>query len=186
MLGYMQTLQHIHSIVASWPSRSRKVARDMIEKYGLPHEATESRLIWRYNGPWKQTIVHSDGMQHNFPRPHHDILEQSVDYRVPADRVADVIEFGASVLVDRTRGEIVANCDSEARNMLMLSQVHEICIGAKTPEQARATVKEQAAVIRFGWQKSHSDALGFAQGLDVDREKGTADPGSRAAGVYHR
>lgn len=46
-----------NQIIQDWPETSKSAAEAMIEKYGLPHEATEQLLIWRNNGPWVRTIV---------------------------------------------------------------------------------------------------------------------------------
>jgi hypothetical protein len=45
--------------------------------------------------------------------------------------------FDGSILVDRTRGEVAARCDSEAANVLGLNMVHELVTGKRTVEEAR-------------------------------------------------
>jgi hypothetical protein len=37
-------------------------------------------------GLWKRTIVYRDEVPHNFPKPHTDVLEQFVDYKVPVGK----------------------------------------------------------------------------------------------------
>ena len=73
----------VEEILASWPAKPQEVAKQMITKYGPPQEVTPVRLIWHYNGPWKQTIVSSQETPHNFPKPHTDVLEQTIEFRVP-------------------------------------------------------------------------------------------------------
>lgn len=45
----------VDAIIEAWPDIPQKVARTMLDRYGLPNEATASRLIWYNNGPWKTT-----------------------------------------------------------------------------------------------------------------------------------
>ena len=46
----------VEAIVADWTKMSQKGAKEILGKYGLPNEATPSRLIWFNTGPWKRTI----------------------------------------------------------------------------------------------------------------------------------
>ncbi|MGN7309135.1 hypothetical protein ACTHQ2_24640, partial [Bacillus subtilis] len=62
-----QHQQYVSHILSIWHGPSRQGAYQMIHKYGLPNEATISRLIWYNNGPWKRTIVHRDVVPHHFP-----------------------------------------------------------------------------------------------------------------------
>jgi hypothetical protein len=41
--------------------------------------------------------------------------------------------FDGSILVDRTRGEVAARCDSEAANVLGLNMVQELVMGKFFP-----------------------------------------------------
>ena len=43
--------------VSGWPTASRKAATEMLGTYGPPQEVTDHLLIWRYNSPWKRTVV---------------------------------------------------------------------------------------------------------------------------------
>lgn len=101
-------LTAVEYIIGGWGEAPHKVAHRTIEKYGPPNEATSSRLIWFDNGPWKRTIVYRDEVPHNFPKPHTDLLEQFVDYRVPPARFSDLAAYDGSVVAERTKGEICA------------------------------------------------------------------------------
>ncbi|MEX2153654.1 MAG: hypothetical protein WD825_09970 [Gemmatimonadaceae bacterium] len=57
-------------------------------------------------------------MPHSFPKPHTDLLEQFIDYRVPVDKYDELAAYDGSVIVERTKGEISARCDKEAMNFL--------------------------------------------------------------------
>lgn len=85
----------------------------MIEKYGAPNEYTESMLIWNNNGPWKRTIVYKEEVDHHFPMPHKDVLEQFVNRNVPVEKFTELAQYDGSVIVERTKGEISARCDKE-------------------------------------------------------------------------
>jgi hypothetical protein len=101
-------------IIEDWPDAQKNVARQMLAKYGPPNEATPTQLFWYRNGPWKRTVLTSDVVTHNWPTPHSDFLTQVIDYRVPPEKFDDIARFDGSILLDRTRGEVAARCDSEA------------------------------------------------------------------------
>ncbi len=73
--------------IANWPATSKKVAQEMIAKYGEPVRSTSEMLQWNNNGGWKRTIVYRDTVPHNFPTPHLDLLERFIDYKVPVDNL---------------------------------------------------------------------------------------------------
>ncbi len=124
-------------IVGMWPDVPREVAQTVKEKYGLPQEATASRLIWFANGPWKRTILYRDVVQHDFPMPHPDLLEMVIDYEVPPDKFDELAQYDGSVIVERTKGEISARCDKEGANLLALNLANDIVTGKRSVEEAR-------------------------------------------------
>jgi len=73
----------LDQILRDWTGEPKKTVLLLINKYGLPNEASSSRIIWYNNGPWKRTIVYRDTVLHNFPTPHQDCLAQTIDYKVP-------------------------------------------------------------------------------------------------------
>lgn len=156
----------VETIVSSWSDIPRKAARRMIEKYGLPNEATPSRLIWFEKGPWKRTIVYRDEVPNNFPKPHTDVLEQFVDYRVPPDRVSDLARYDGSIIVERTKGEVSARCDMEEMNYLALNLMHEIATGHRTVDDARRTYAETASAFMMGKGSPYTDGLHFQSRRD--------------------
>ena len=160
----------VENILAAWGDIPKKVARRTIERYGLPNEATPSRLIWFENGPWKRTILYRDEVPHNFPKPHTDVLEQFVDYRVPVDRFSDVAAYDGSVIVERTKGEVSARCDMEEMNYLALNLMHEIASGNRTVEEARRTYAETATAFMMGRSSPYTEGLQFES-----RRSDTAD-----------
>src|SRR5438094_726268 len=50
----------VDRILIEWPDANAEVARQMLAKYGLPNEATHTKLFWERNDPWKRTIVSND------------------------------------------------------------------------------------------------------------------------------
>jgi hypothetical protein len=120
----------VEQIIAGWPGPQQNVARQLLAKYGPPNEATPTRLFWHHNRPWKRTELTSDAVVHHWPAPHTDFLTQYLDYRVPPEQAHPVAMFDGSILVDRTRGEVAARCDSEAANVLGLNMVYELVTGS--------------------------------------------------------
>lgn len=177
----MQTLSSIQHIISTWPARSRRMADYLVEQYGMPHEATDSQIIWHYNSPWKRTILYRDGVPHNFPKAHLDILEQVVDYRIRPEKATDLLLFNGSILLDRTRGEMSACCGSERMNVLLLNQAHEIMGGRKTSEQGRDEIINLMGTFRFHWLDTQSTELNFVPGYIRDQERDTADPDMRGS-----
>lgn len=50
----------VEQIIAEWPSAQKNVAQQMLAKYGLPNEVTQTQLFWYRNRPWKRTILSRD------------------------------------------------------------------------------------------------------------------------------
>lgn len=123
--------------IENWPETAKKAAKAMMEKYGEPHEHTESMLIWNNTGPFIKTIVYKEEIQHDFPMPHKDVLEQVINHDAPLDKYTDLARYDGSVIVERTKGTIAARCDKEAANILALNLAHEIIENKKTVEEAR-------------------------------------------------
>ncbi len=161
----------VKELIQDWPDVSKKAANAMIEKYGQPDESTKSMLIWHNNGPWKRTIVSSEPVEHKFPMPHKDVLEQVIDYKVPPEKVGDLAKYDGSVIVERTKGEISARCDKEAANFLALNLAHEIVQGDRDVEGAR---KEYAQQIKAMMNK---ESAPLTEGLKFEKPSGdTASP----------
>jgi hypothetical protein len=158
--------------ITAWPAKSQEAARFMIEKYGPPREQTPTMLVWSATGPWKRTVLYREEVPHDFPKPHTDLLEQFIDYRVPVDRYDDLAAYDGSVIVERTKGEISARCDKEAMNFLALNLANEIVTGTRTVQQARAEYARQAMAFMNGQSAPHTTGLHFAvsRGGTADRD----------------
>ncbi|MCA1823021.1 MAG: hypothetical protein ABR520_04035 [Mycobacteriales bacterium] len=163
-------LAMVEQIIERWPESQRNIAHQMLEKYGQPNEATPTKLFWYRNGPWKRTELSSDVVAHNWPTPHSDFLTQVIDYRVPPEMTHLITMFDGSIIVDRTRGEVSARCDSEAANVLGLNMVHELVAGKRTVEDARKVSTENTVAYNLGRSAPYAERLLF----DVPRG-GTED-----------
>jgi hypothetical protein len=148
-------------IIRDWPAGQQKVAEQMLTKYGPPNEATPTRLTWYRNGPWKRTEISSDVVVHNWPAPHSDFLTQTIDYRVPPQLISTIAEFDGSIIVDRTRGEVSARCDSEAANVLGMNMVHEIVTGQRDATDARRTSEQNTVAYNLGRDAPYAERLLF-------------------------
>lgn len=156
------TPQAVAQIIESWPSVSKFAARQTIDKYGPPAEATPTRLVWFNNGPWKRTTVLKEETDHAFPMPHKDVMEQVVNYQVPADKFDDLARFDGSVYVDRTRGEISARCDMEAANLVALNLAHDIVTGKRSVEDARKFYPQAVMAHMMKKPSPYAEKLQFA------------------------
>ena len=133
-----------------WSPSAQELAKQLMIKYGMPGEFTESMLIWRNNGPWKKTILFKDEMQHNFPFPHTDVLEQTMFYRVPQEKFNDLSRFNGSITASRTNGTLTVCCMNENLNILAINLAYNIIKGTSTASEARLVFYKNAAEIKNG------------------------------------
>jgi hypothetical protein len=137
----------VRAATSDWPAKPREVALKIAAKYGDPDETTASMLIWHQRGPWKRTIVNREEVPHAFPKPHTDIVEQVIDYRVPPDKADELAAYDGSVIVERTKGELSARCDDEKMNFLAINLAHDIVVGSKDVDTARKTYAQTAMAV---------------------------------------
>lgn len=161
-------------IIEQWPNESREAAQLVIDKYGEPHEATESLLIWHDVGPWKRMLASRTFYRHEFPVPHIDAVESIIDYRVPPEKIGPLAEFDGSVIVERTAGEVSARCHDEEANFLALNLMHDIVRGEKSVADARRYYAKEFLDYRRKQPTPYMERLRFESGA---RE--TADPDQR-------
>ena len=108
-----------------------------------------------------------DEVQHRFPKPHTDFLEQFVDYQVPPERFDDLAAYDGSVIVERTKGEMSARCDKEGLNFLALNLADQIVTGKMSVEEARKTYGENAMKFLAGEVTPLTAGLQFMPGGDT-------------------
>ncbi len=130
--------RQMRAMLASWPMSAQMAAADMMKKYGPPQEVTATMLKWRNNGPWKYTMISNYETPHRFPMPHPDVMEQGIDYRVPAAMFDDLAAYDGSVTADRTQGHLAARCDKEGANFLAINLANDVVTRRKGVPAARA------------------------------------------------
>jgi hypothetical protein len=147
--------------IASWPDMPKQAAMKLIAKYGQPDGVTPDQLVWRGKGAWKETTLYREEIPHQFPMPHTDFLEQSIDYRVPTDKFDELAQYDGSVIVERTKGTLAARCDKEELNMLALNLAHDIITGQRSVEDARAFYAKTAMAFKNGEKPPYTQKLQF-------------------------
>ena len=162
------------AVIEHWPVKSRKLAIALVKQYGAAHEVTDHMLVWYYNSPWKRTTLYREGVPHNFPFSHTDLLCQTVEYHVPLEKHQDLAVFDGSLVIDRTRGELSAHCESERMNVLMLNIAHELATNQLSVEEARAKYAQAASNMKFHWPEPYADQLQF--GTSAERDNDPTDP----------
>lgn len=171
----MQTKMNMMSadqMIENWPAKPKEAAAMMILKYGAPQEATDQRLIWSNNGPWKRTTITRQEFKHDFPVPHTDFMEQAINYKVPVDKYDDLAIFDGSVMEERTSGELSARCDKEENNLLALNLANDVITGKRTPEEARKEYGNEISKSMASKEKS-----AYMQKLQFTVKSGSmADP----------
>jgi hypothetical protein len=168
--------------LVGWPKISIAVASDLITKYGLPQVNNAHELAWYDNGPWKRTVLHKEETQHNFPYPHKDVLEQTVNYRVPIGKMADLVKYDGSLLIDRTRGELTVHCNNEESNTLTLNIADDIVKGDRSVEQALAYHAQVIRGVQIGEPETYPYKLRFKAPQPA---ADTADPDEEAPLLKH-
>lgn len=171
MLGGMM-MEYLNQILTNWQEAPLEGAKTMINKYGYPDEATQSRLIWYNNGPWKRTILYRDTVPHNFPTPHQDFLKQTIDYNIPLYLYDDIAAFDGSVYLDRTRGEASGKCDQEEMNLLSLNLLNDIVTGRRDVQGAKLFYAQTAEMFM-----KNNISSPYIEGLLFPKQYNTADPG---------
>lgn len=149
------------NLARDWPEASRMAAMDMQQKYGPPSGVTPTRIIWENKGPWKEIFVYKEEVPHDFPKPHTDVLLQSVGYRVPPEKFSELAKFDGSIIVERTRGTMAARCDKEGLNILALNLANDIVTGKKNVEEARHAYGEAAKQFTMGQKPPITQRLAF-------------------------
>jgi hypothetical protein len=160
-------------IEKDWPEETKEAAHWVTDKYGQPHEATPSLMIWYNVGPWKKLICYKEFHVHNFPIPHIDAVGSFIDYQVPLDKYDDVAQFDGSVVINRTTGEISARCHDEEANSLALNLVDDIVNGRKTVQEAR----DYYGYEFLAWRKK--EPTPYMTGIRFKPQTTSADPDHR-------
>lgn len=144
------SVRDVNSITANWPANTREASNRLINKLGLPDEITSTTLVWKDRDVWKKTVLMKEGIPHDWPMAHTDYLLQTINYKVPVDKLDELGRFDGSVIVDRTKGTLSARCDKEEMNVLALNLAHDIITDKKTVEEARDHFAKTATRFKEG------------------------------------
>jgi hypothetical protein len=168
--------------LAGWPQKTQRLGAQLVTKYGPPAETTERQITWYGNGPWKRTTLYKEEIQHNFANPHKDVLEQTINYRVPLEKFAELAQFNGSLVPNRTRGELSGASDGEDTNFLALNVADDIVKGERNLEQA---LTYYAQIIRAKMIKEPESYLEGLKFKPAKTSADTADPGEIAPLIKH-
>jgi hypothetical protein len=157
------TQNELDRLTWDWPMQSKRAIQDLTKKNGLPTSVTEDMLIWTKSPPFKRSVVYKEEVIHQFPFQHSDILQQTINYRVPQDKMAELSKLDGSLLIDRTKGELTSRNDREEMNILAFNLADKIIKGQLTTEQARREYSENADALAAGTLNPMLSKLSFIQ-----------------------
>ncbi|HYE62163.1 MAG TPA: hypothetical protein VD997_09210 [Phycisphaerales bacterium] len=170
--GQKVSREQVDQLINAWPQESKKAAQATLEKYGPPDGGTFQELIWHDAGPWHKVVVSKEAHDHNFPMAHKDVLMGVIKFKVPQDKISDLMAFDGSLVINRTAGTIAAVCDKEEANFAALNLAHDIIQGSKSVEEA----KDQMAKVAQGIQQGTNDPITQDFKFEVDNNQETGDP----------
>ncbi|CAG1065521.1 hypothetical protein BAC1_01104 [uncultured bacterium] len=166
------TVKTAKDAASSWPKEAAAAADAMLAKYGAPDGITGQLLTWHDAGPWLEMTVRRDVIDHSFPSPHRDTLEQVVAYEVPEEKFSDLARFDGSIIAERTAGTLSSRSQSEAMNFLALNLAHDIITNRRNVEEAREMYADIAKAYANGEQHPYTRGLRFMEAETKD----TMDP----------
>ncbi len=151
------------AVILPWPDQSRLLAMRLVEEHGLPDRIELDRLLWTGVREWRDTAVWREA-----PRGHgclaDDVLEQSADYRVPAQRAPDLASLEGRVSILRD-GRVLSSCaPDEELNRLALNLADELLRGAREPGTARLFYERVRGLRTAGKSSAYLERLLFAPG----------------------
>ncbi len=163
--------------INNWPEASRMAVQEITEKYGKPDGITADELIWMNKGVWKKICINKAESKHSFPIEHTDMMQTTINYKVPEDKMDELGKFDGSVTFDRTQGTMSARCDKEANNFLALNLANDIITSKKTVEAAR---KAYGDIVK---EKMNGGSPMYMQKLTFATQKNAADPDKNTTGL---
>jgi hypothetical protein len=141
--------------LADWPVISQRTADVVIERYGPPDLALSDRLSWYDNAPWRITTVYRD------PNAHIDVLEQTIGYSVPRDKMEALAKLDVALRLSRDNRELSATSESEETNFLALNLADEVVREVRSPEEARAFYLRTVVQMNAGKSSPYLKGLRF-------------------------
>ena len=163
--------------LSSWPEASRMAVKEITDKYGKPDGVTKDELIWMKKGVWKKICINKKESKHSFPIEHTDMMQTTINYKVPMDMMDELGKFDGSLTFDRTQGTMSARCDMEGNNFLALNLANDIMTSKKTVEEAR---KAFGDIVK---EKMNGANPEYMQKLTFSTQENTADPDLNTTGL---
>ncbi len=163
--------------LSTWPEASRMAVEEITTKYGNPDASTDDAVVWMNKGIWKKISIDKKETKHSFPIEHTDMMQTTINYKVPVEKMDELGRFDGSVTFDRTQGTLSARCDKEANNFLALNLAYDIITAKKTVAQARLAY---ADIIK---QKMKGQNPLYLQKLIFTPQEKAADPDINTTGL---
>lgn len=163
--------------ISNWPKASQMAVEEITGKYGKPDGITDDELIWVNKGVWKKICINKEETKHSFPIEHTDMMQTTISYKVPEDKMDELGRFDGSVTFDRTQGTMSARCDKEGNNLLALNLAHDIISGKKSVEQARTAYGD---IVK---EKMNGGNPEYMQKLTFSSQENSADPDKNTTGL---
>lgn len=156
------TQKDASSAILSWPLDTKKAAQAMIEKYGQPDGVTDRMLVWNDKDPWAKVIVYRDAVKEGALTSHDAFLANVINYKVPAEKVADLIRFDRALVIDVTRGTLASSCDTEGCNFLALNLANDIVTGKRDVASAKDFFSSTLTKSLSGKSSPYMEKLQFS------------------------
>ena len=151
------------TVIQKWPGNARSAARLMISKYGEPAGFDENSLVWTNNGPWLKTVLYRKAPLSLMGSK--DILEQSIVYAVPDDKIGALKSFDSRLKFDKANGELSSRAESENLNFLALNLADEIVANKRNVDEARAFYRRTIKLAASGKSSAYMDGFLFPLGV---------------------
>jgi len=150
----------VEEITAQWPALPKRIAEMMIEKHGQPHRRDGNALTWLglYGG--RRTVVHR-------ANPEGGVVEQTVRYKVPEGKVAELEKLDPRLKIDRESSELSAMSDSLRTDFLLLNLAHEVASGFRGVESARSFLDRAQRLAVSGKESQYREGLLFEREIPV-------------------
>lgn len=138
------------TVAENWSRPVREKARRLLVEHGVPSREAADFLEWGEIAEGERVRLRRDGL-----------VEETVPYAMPAERVGVVGAFGGRLFVDLYHEEVTAISESEEVDRLILNLMHDIVIGAKTRGQAWEKYEWGQQALRWHWPDPYLTQLHF-------------------------
>ncbi len=84
-----------------------------------------------------------------------------VDYKVPTDRVDNVLQYNEAIIIDKNKGQMSSFAESEAMNILALNLAKDVIDGKLSAESARVKFGKETLDYMNGNRTAYTSVLSF-------------------------